>query len=287
MRKSIFDIVASKLDMEGDTYRLLIMSREEKTLFEGRSSSYSLFEFVDKYCFKYWKYRSRYINMDDFLRALDFDSLVKAALTDIDSHLTLIELIYNFWNLANSKFDEREFSDLRWHGNFNHIKAVMDEILEEYNHIVYTSTENDYFIVVENKAAVTSAAEIAPTEDLSFDIIRYNHRSLKGNIAAKKAILVALGNELEPKRKTLQIENTQLADNIFFMLNNLNLRHNNCSESDPAKYKRFVAEMESSKLEEWYDELYQMILLSFLLLDNTERSIKVKELKAKVISSPN
>ena len=66
------------------------------------------------------------------------------------------------------------------------------------------------------------------------------------------------------------------------MLNNMNVRHNNCSESAQAKYKEYVAHMTQEQLEEWYDELYQMMLLAFLLLDNEERSAKVGELKANI-----
>lgn len=283
MRKSIFDIVAGKLDMEGDTYRLVVMANSEKTLCTSRLNHYSVFKFVDEFCFRDWNYRSRYMNVDDFLEALDFPVLVEDAKSDIEAHLTLIELIYNFWNLAHNKFEDKEFQGfLQWYGNFYHIKDVMDDILDEYNHLVYSNEDHDYFIVVENKAEVTATAEIMPTESLAFDVIRYNHRSLKGEVDAKKAILISLGAELEPKRKSLATINKKLSEDIFFMLNNINVRHNNCSKDDPGKFKEYVANMTPEQLEEWYDELYQMLLLAFLLLDNTERSLRVDGLKANV-----
>ena len=283
MRKSIFDIVADKLDMESDTHRLVTMAKSEKTLCTNRYTYYSVFKFVDEFCLSDWNYRSRYMNVDDFLEALNFNVLVEDAKYDVEAHLTLIELIYNFWNLAHNKFIDKKFiGSLKWCGNFFHIKDVMDEILEEYNYTVYSNEDKDYFIVVENKPEVTAVAEIMDTDELSFDIIKYNHRSLKGEINAKKSILVTLGAELEPKRKVLQGINKKLSEDIFFMLNNMNVRHNNCSESDQAKYKEYVANMTQEQLEEWYDELYQMMLLGFLLLDNEERSAKVSELKANI-----
>lgn len=284
MRKSIFDIVADKLDMEGDTHRLVAMANSEKTLCTNTVSYYSIFKFVDEFCFRDWKHRSRYMNVDDFLEALEYPELVEAAKTDVESQLTLIELIYNFWNLAHNMFEDKYFKGrLKWCGNFYHIKNVMDEILEEYNHIVYTNEDKDYFIVVEDKPEVTSAAEIMPTTTLAFDVIKYNHRSLKGELDAKKSILISLGSELEPKRKALQSINKQLSEDIFFMLNNVNVRHNNCSAADPAKYKEYVAKMSEEQLEVWYDELYQMILLAFLLLDNEERSNQVGQLKTDIV----
>lgn len=283
MRKSIFDIVAEKIDMNGDTHRLTSMVDTEKTLCMDKHSYYSIFKFVDTFCFRDWAYRSHYINVDDFLEALDYSYLSRSATYDVDAHLTLIELIYNFWNLANNKFEDKDFAGhLQWCGNFYHLKDVMDDILDEYNHVVYSNDDHDYFIVVENKAEVTAAAEIMPTESLAFDVIRYNHRSLKGEVDAKKAILISLGAELEPKRKSLATINKKLSEDIFFMLNNINVRHNNCAIDDPGKFREFVANMTPDQLEEWYDELYQMLLLAFLLLDNTERSLRVDGLKASV-----
>lgn len=283
MRKSIFDIVADKLDMKSDTYRLVTMANNEKTLCVNGWVNYTVFEFVAEFCFEDWNYRSRYMNVDDYLKALDFEVLVIDAEYDIESHLTLIELIYNFWNLAHNMFDDEDFlGNLEWSGNFYHLKDVMDEILEEYNHRVYSNKDKDYFIVIENKPEVTAAAEIMTSDTLSFNVIRYNHRSLKGEIEVKKAILASFGTELEPKRKVLQGINKQLSEDIFFMLNNMNVRHNNCDASDSGKYKEYVSKMTLEQLEDWYDELYQMMLIAFLLLDNEERSVKVRELKANI-----
>ena len=269
--------------MNSDTDRLISMAETEKTIELMCFGGQTIFHFVDLYCFKEWRHRSRYIDLEDFLEALDYTSLKVQAKSDIEAHLMLIELLYNIWHLAENKFYEGELKEmLRWQGNFYHLKDVMDEILEEYNHTVYTNEDKDYFIVVENKPEVTAAAEIMPTPELSFDVIQYNHRSLKGDIEAKKTILVRLGAELEARRKELQNINKQLSDDIFFMLNNVNIRHNNCAPEDRAKYKEYVSAMNSDQMEAWYDELYQMMLLAFLLLDNQERAQKVSELKDNI-----
>lgn len=93
--------------------------------------------------------------------------------------------------------------------------------------------------------------------------------------------MLSLAADLEPKRTELTKLNKQLADNIFFMLNNLNIRHNNRSKNDK-NYKEYVAKMRKDRLEKWYDELYQMILLANLLLDDADRADKVKELKTAI-----
>ena len=104
-----------------------------------------------------------------------------------------------------------------------------------------------------------------------------------GDIEAKKSILLSMGAELEPLRGNMNTKDKDNEDLIFFMLNNMNLRHNNVTEGD-SKYKEGVALMPEEELEGWYDELYQMMLLAFLQLDNKERIERVKELKKQICS---
>ena len=86
---------------------------------------------------------------------------------------------------------------------------------------------------------------------------------------------------MEPKRKLMDSINKTLSSDIFYMLNNLNLRHNNGSKDDK-NYKSVVANMCKPTLESWYDELYQMMLLAFLEIDQQDRASKVKDLKNKI-----
>lgn len=285
-RKSIFDIVSESINMDNETKRLLTMAEDESTLCVNKYSYETLFKFVDDYCFGEWEYRGHFINVKDFLRGLEFDSLAIRATCEVDALLSVIELIYNFWNLSHKKFnDNQKGYELQWCGNYYHLKDVMDDILQQYNHKAYTNEDETCILVIEDKAEVTAVAEILPSA-LSFDVIKYNHRSMQGELNLKKSILLSLSAELEPRRKEIQVLNKQLSEDIFFMLNNLNLRHNNRSKKDK-NYKEFVAKMKKDRLEKWYDELYQMILLALLLLDNVDRTAKVKELKDKIIGESN
>lgn len=283
MRKSIFDIVSENTHIEDDVNRILTMAEDEYILCVDKYTHMKLFKFVDLYCFKYWDYRGHFINVEDYLKALNYNVLKRNASKNIDSLLTVIELIYNFWNLSIQEFNN-DYKDykLQWCGNYYHLKDVMDDILQQYNHVAYISDDKKCILIIENKEEVTAASEILPSA-ISFDVIKYNHRSLQGEVELKKSILISLGAELEPKRKDLQQLNKQLSEDIFFMLNNINVRHNNRSKKDKGKYKEYVAKMSKTRLEKWYDELYQMMLLAFLLLDNVERASKVKELKDKIV----
>lgn len=133
---------------------------------------------------------------------------------DTDAFMTLIELTYNFWNLAYRDIMDKD-SQNGWNNNFFHLRDVMLDNLEKYNHKAYI--ENERILIIEDKPEVTAVVEIIE-QDLAIDIIRYNHRSLQGEIELKKKILISLGSELEPKRKELQALNKQLSEDIFFML---------------------------------------------------------------------
>lgn len=268
--------------MESEANRLVALSSQEHVLVVNSFTYRTLFEYVDEYCFREWVQRGHFVDVDDFLEALEFDDLQEKATYDVDAFLTLIELIYNFWELSHKQFDDDDKGyKLQWCGNYYHLKNVMDDALGQYNHVAYIDEEQECVLIVEDKTEVTAAAEIMPTPALSVKVVRYNHRTLKGEIERKKKILLALGAELEAKRKKLHLINATLENDIFFMLNNLNIRHDNKSKGDK-NYKEYVAKMRKERLEKWYDELYQMILLAFLLMDNTKRAEKIKELKGKI-----
>ena len=200
----------------------------------------------------------------------------------VKNSFTLVEIIYNFWYIANRAarvsiygFDEEQ-------RKFFILRRIMDNCLSHYGYKGEYFPDLEQLIVIEDKPEATAVAEIVPNE-ISLKVLRYNHFSLKGDLQAKKEILLALGEQLEPKRKQLSCIASDLADNIFFMLNNLHLRHNNKVYGDK-NYRKVVADMDDSTLEHWYDELYQMILLAFLQLDQVDRNAKILELKQTISS---
>ena len=182
----------------------------------------------------------------------------------------LIELVYNVWIISDIALSEMRKSGYRCsvrHG-FNLLKTILDDVLSDYNHTIHYDKETEQALVIEDKPEVTAVAEIIK-EDLALPLIKYNHRTLKGDLESKKAILISLYHELEPKQKVINSFNNKLEDNLFYLCNNLDIRHNNVDDGH-GKYKEFVANMDAEKLEEWYDELYQMMLLAFLAIDDME-----------------
>lgn len=140
-----------------------------------------------------------------------------------------------------------------------------------------TIEQNITLFVPKKQEAIAVSEIVAP--EISYKVLEYNHYTMKGDIARKKETLRILADQLEPKRADLTAINKELASNVFFMFNNMNIRHNNRTEGDK-NYKEVVAKMTQDALESWYDETYQLCLLAFLELDNVERTKKVAQLKA-------
>ena len=65
-RKSIFDIASASINISNEVDRIVTMSLTEKNL---STSIYelSVFEFVDKYCFRDWEHRGHFVDVKDFL----------------------------------------------------------------------------------------------------------------------------------------------------------------------------------------------------------------------------
>ena len=278
-RLNIFELIAKNNNMASDVSRL-------DKLFDGyyltRSCSsgtkYSLKEFVDDYCFNDWLNCGRCLDVKDYLATLQYTNLKQyAALGDLDAFLTLIEVIYNFWFLAESN-KERFSDDIEFYSSTEYqLKYVMDDCLSEYNQKAFYFEEEERCIIAEDSPQVTAAAE-ASSPDIALEIVRYNHRQLSGDIAKKKTILKALGDHLEGRRREISGINDSLYKTITGALNNLNIRHNNISPENKSYYHEAVAEMPDEELEQHYDNLYQLILLAILEMDNKERQREMKEL---------
>ena len=161
------------------------------------------------------------------------------------------------------------------------IQFYLQQVLRVVEAIGYMPNMQDGItdFVPKDQAAI-AVAEIVDS-NLSYKVIEYNHHSMKGDLERKKSILLALADKLEPQRNKLNSVNNSLESDLFFLLNSVNVRHNN-SDPDGRKYITTIANMKNKEIEKWYDDIYQMCLLAFLELDNIDRKERVKQLKQEI-----
>lgn len=279
-RKNIFDLVTNTFDLELELARIRRLFESEYVIQVANGGGcFSVLKYAKKFGFARWKNRGHCVDADDFLSIFEYDVLWESAQDDEHDLLTLIEIVYNFWYIAYSCRNlSRSYA--HFYDEFVLLREIMDDCLAHYNYKGEYFPELEQLIVIEDKPEATAVAEIAD-DSISYKVLRYNHHMLKGDLQAKKDILLTIGTDLEPKRKQLKEIDSNLEDSIFYILNNLNLRHNNKSAGDK-HYKQAVAQMENDSLENWYDELYQMMLLAYLQLDHEQRKKRIKELKQMV-----
>ena len=200
----------------------------------------------------------------------------------------------NFWNMpirgtCLSLDDFDDYYEIKFEKepeNFD-LNYLLNFCEYTYNLVMYTTfstwgygfqTPRDAFMIQLNRVADLIGYMFSASENGVSILVPNNHNSMKGNLDKKRNILIVLADKLEANRKKLKQINSKMEDHLYFLLNNLNIRHNN-TEQGSKEYRKYVADMDKETLEKWYDETYQMCLLAFLELDNLERKEKVEQLK--------
>jgi hypothetical protein len=91
---------------------------------------------------------------------------------------------------------------------------------------------------------------------------------------------------INKETRKLEKINPKIESNIFYLLNNLDIIHENVAP-ESKNYKEYIANMGQKELEEWYDDTYYLALISLALLDNVERNNRIEDLKRKITKNQN
>lgn len=272
MRKNFAQVLESaEIDLKKEYTKLFTMLYA--TYKDGANGTTSVYEKFSDAFPQMW-FRGTAITLDEFDEEHGFCFEAKPENLNIDYFISFCEY---FYNLCVGYQDVMSFlSDVNTTFITQQIKKIISLI--GYKSI----KQNDLTIFIEKSPSAIAVSEIIDDKNLSYKTIYYNHHSMKGDIEGKKEIILKLANCLEAKRKVLHSVNSTLADDLFFIFNNLNIRHNNTDSSDMKNYRKPVDDMPTDELEQWYDETYQMCLLAFLEIENIERKKKVADLKKEL-----
>lgn len=264
-RKSFADILNSAgVDIAKEYQRLIVLFYRSPDAYRT-----TLEEYV-KQTFQKCPFRGTCISLADFDQTHGFAFSTAISSSDIDTLVLFCEYSCNM---------------LHFVAELGHAKGEIKNYIRQVNGVIgkigYERFDKDGFILfVPKSQAVTVAAQTVDTT-ISYKVIEYNHHSLHGDIGAKKNILLLFANQLEPRREELTTANRTLSTDLFTLLNNLNIRHNNIDSSSP-NYKEIVAKMSENEIEQWYDDTYMLCLEAFIALDNMSRKDSVKHLKEKL-----
>lgn len=200
-------------------------------------------------------------SLDDFNRTHGFCFEESPKKFDLNYLISFCEYIYNLVYYSDCK--KRE------------ILKQIGLVIEKVGYMEVK--EDNCFIFVPKSQPAICVAEILPT-NLSYKVIEYNHHSMKGNLKKKRSILLLLADRLEAQRDELKKIDNQLQSDIFYLLNNVNIRHNN-NEKGSKNYKAALSTFSEETIEKWYDYTYDLMLLAFIEMDNADHKTRVMELK--------
>ena len=273
-RKNFFERMEREINLKNEYQKI------EDIILNEHSRNKSTIEEEISIVFRNWPERGNYTSFYELREELGFSyyrtkygryAANCGKIIDINEFLLYCEMMLNMFSFL---------SKTRATFNSDRILTIIDTInfdLDKINHKSFMD-KNQRIFIVQKDAAATAVADVVET-DLGDAIILYNHHLLKGDIEKKKAIIKKIADALEPKRSALRTQCSEIENNFFYMVNNFNIRHNNCDPSDKSKYNEMFATLSSKEQEDWYDDIYQEGLMAFLSLEHTDRNERIKEFR--------
>lgn len=272
-RRNFFDRLVRTLNYQKEYQKIESLVLQPHSL-----HGYSIEDSIERY-FKDWKYNANYLSFKELRDQLGFTfvhdgyyDLPSGIIKDVNDFFDYCEMIINMIVLLPEE-------EAEYHGkNVNEIIRLIDYDLDFLNHRIRKI--DDKYLIIQKDATASEVVDIVE-DSLAKIILEYNHYLLKGDLEKKKNILVKIANALEPLKGEIKATNYQLYKDYFYLINNMDIRHNNCDSSDTSNYNAYFDKLTIKEKEEWYDEIYQMGLLIFLLLENRSRTTKISDLKSK------
>lgn len=272
-RRNFFDRLARTIDFQREYQKIESLVLQPHSLHRD-----SIEDSIERY-FKNWKYNANYLSFKELQDQLKFTfvrdgyyDVPSGHIKDANDFFDYCEMIINMIVLLPE--EEAEYHE----NNVNEIIRLIDYDLNSLNHKIRKI--DDKYLIIQKDATVSEVVDIVEVS-LAKIILEYNHYLLKGDLEKKKNILVKIANALEPQKSEIKAINYQLFKDYFYLINNMDIRHNNCDSSDTSNYNAYFDKLTIEEKEEWYDEIYQMSLLIFLLLENRNRTKKISDLKSK------
>jgi hypothetical protein len=245
--------------------------------------SSTLENFIDTYLIKKIPIRQTCTSLKGLLARLGLPEPTQQHAASTTQLLLFCELLLAIKTQAETIRVDRIAARDSYETQMMAITENINQIVESISHKII-KTGNGLIIVEENEKALIAATKVDEFS-LADMILSYNHHSLQGNAIKKKELLRTLANEIEPLRKGLESSYyKQIASDLGFLLNNLDIRHNNRASNTT---KSVYGSIPNKELEAWYDKTYELIITALSLKDTVPIFDDIKNLKKMVHSSPN
>lgn len=279
MRRNFKDILNSfNFDVDYEYNKLLNLFMTEKI--NDNTKNFTVFEYMNDHFIDLDRtIRKTCLSLTEFNKLHNY-TLCNKKHAELHDIISLAEYIYNFIfffkNYSKSRISTYSF--LYFFIDFlqEHIEAIIDSTFYDK----YFLRDEKLFIFIPKDPTVFSVIEsdIIPDESID-DIIKYNHYSNCNDIYTKRSVLQKIAPILEGKRLELKHLNKSLESDLFFILNNFNIRHNNLDRNNEATFNAALESMSDHELILLYDNTYRMFLLAIMTLDYAAYKKNIDKLK--------
>lgn len=278
-RLNMFEILKKKYNINDELYRITNLFNKNMisyTISNGISvfREFTNIEGITKKIFSFWNGRETCVDFEDMRNILGIDNIIKNnSSANQEQIIICLEYYVNMINLVkklNKYQDYEHINEADYYMLVRNINILLDHI----HYQKYTIEKEDKIILIPKDPAAMAVAEQS-SEDTSLAILMYNHASLKGDLECKKEILRKIAKEYENLLKDGINGFSEYFDKARHMLNEFDIRHNNIDKGK--SQHKLILKMSAKKIEEWLDELYQLLLFCVLIKDNIARKSKIAE----------
>ena len=265
-----YERVSNKTIKYSDEFAKLISMLQEGLSY----GMHSTIDIIDSDCFRKLPLSGNYIDFQSMLND------VCSERSDKDNFINMSELVLSINNqLKPSMIPYSEYRNFV----FKQIDAMVKLIdfdLKKLN-LIANRIESDIgeiIMIGPKNELLETTLEIINDNNIESKLIRYNSNNLVGKVEEKEDILCAIYSYVEGflNDNRLAQMNKRLFEDVSFLYNNLNMKHNNDKSNDT-----FFYEATLNNREEWLDRLFHNILLVIGSSRESQTHDAISELKKK------
>lgn len=259
-----YEKLNSEINLEYELDKLKMLVEKENL---GYNYPYPLIEYIDYNVFRTTSLSTNYLSFYDLL-----EDVMKKAPSKSEKFINYCEIflsiIYQYGEDNNPKYTEKT----------SQVLQIINFDLRKLNLIQKNIINDEYgplVIIIPNDTVLESALESVDDSNVQEYLIEYKSSHNNGNIKRKKELLKLISNYIEgiTKSKTYRECNKRLFDDVDFLYNNLDLRHN------PKIKDSGFFEKASLELEKWLDITYEESLLVIKSKSEYDNHINIEKLK--------
>ena len=277
-RKTFYELLeATGISPAVEFSRIYRLFSQDEVIFEYLGRNSTLQDYINKKHFKDFSFRGTYTEMSQIINAI----LGNHQPNNID-----FDTLFTYFEFLLAVFSDKHVSRDPKLSDSQEARAIIENItrvVKRTNHELHNLGDdaNPKYTIIESNRLLSQAAELVSNQTVAFEMIEYNHYSMKGNLEGKRKTLNAIANYVEPILKSHALQKSgygQLESDAGFLLNCFHIRHNN---KQGAKAQDYIVAIDDKQLESWYDKAYNALLSVIIIQEEISVSAELNDLKQK------